>query len=96
MDETRAADIQTRIGGEEFAVFIVSSDTKIPLAIAERIRWKVSQLKFAPPMEDRKLTISGGVAQRKQKEELQNLIQRADKALYEAKKKGRNRICSAP
>jgi len=95
MEETRTEDIQTRIGGEEFAVFIASSDTKTPFAIAERIRRKVSRLKFAPPMENRTLTISGGIAQRQQKEELQDLIQRADKALYKAKNKGRNRICSA-
>ncbi len=95
LEESRTADIQVRMGGEEFAVFIVSSDPEIPFKIAERIRQKVSLLKFDPPMEDRTLAISGGIAYRKQHEELQHIIQRADRALYEAKNTGRNRICSA-
>lgn len=96
MGETRAADIQVRLGGEEFVVFIVCPELADALETAERIRHRVSGLRFPPPMEERRCTISGGVARRRQAESLEELIQRADKALYEAKHTGRNRIRVAP
>ena len=46
-------------------------------------------------MQERTLTLSGGIADRKQNESFPDVIQRADRALYEAKNTGRNRICSA-
>ncbi|MBU2547977.1 MAG: GGDEF domain-containing protein [Proteobacteria bacterium] len=89
---TRSGDIQVRLGGEEFAVFIAGSDASLASNVAERIRERVEGMKIAGPMSSRSFSISGGIAYRRQGEELLEAIQRADKALYAAKTSGRNRI----
>ncbi|MCB9494152.1 MAG: diguanylate cyclase [Desulfobacteraceae bacterium] len=94
LNETRESDIQVRLGGEEFAVFIASYDNNIPYSLTERIRLKVSELKFDPPMENKQITISAGIAQRTFDQALEDLIHNADLALYEAKHSGRNCICT--
>ncbi|MGE4519300.1 MAG: diguanylate cyclase [Desulfobacteraceae bacterium] len=94
LTETRETDIQVRLGGEEFAVFISSTDKELPFSMAERIRLKVESLKLEPPMEKRQITISAGIAERKYGQSLEELIHSADISLYEAKNTGRNCICS--
>ena len=95
VDATREGDIQVRMGGEEFAVFTVSPNPDVAEEMAERARLKVCGLKMGPPMAEAAFSISCGVAHRRQGESLSQLIQRADKALYEAKNTGRNKVCKA-
>jgi len=95
IDETRAGDLQVRIGEEKFSLFLVTDTKKIVTDIAERIRVTVESLKFEAPMDDYKLTISSGIAFRKQKEKLTDALIRADQALYRAKNTGRNRMVIA-
>lgn len=91
----RSADIPVRFGGEEFAVFTAGSSALAIPAIAERIRFAVAELILPPPLAERRLTVSIGVALRSQGEGLAGLIERADAALYTAKNAGRNRVCEA-
>ncbi len=92
MDCTREEDINVRYGGEEFVSFITAPDREIAVSIAERVRKHVSELRFPSINPELKITISGGVAYRRQSESLESVIERSDKVLYRAKESGRNRI----
>ena len=88
-DCLRGADVAARYGGEEFSILLPQTALTEARAIAERLREKVASAEFP----NRKVTISIGVAafapNIKTPEEL---ISAADKALYEAKHKGRNNV----
>jgi len=92
----RSSDIAVRLGGEEFAIFVVGEAVVNVPQFAERLREKVAALRFEAPMADRLITVSIGAAIRQPQETLLDLIQRADTALYAAKHRGRNRVCVAP
>ena len=95
-EETRDGDIAVRYGGEEFAVFQAScSSLEDAERLDERIREAVTKVEVPEAMSGQQLTISAGAAIRGSGEDLQALIRRADAALYEAKRKGRNRTCTA-
>lgn len=96
LNDVRPGDLPVRLGGEEFAVFIVSTTLERSVEMAERLRQRIADLVFRGPMEGRRITASFGVAVRHQKEPLEELIERADTALYTAKESGRNRVCVAP
>ena len=91
----RSSDIPVRLGGEEFAIFVVGEAVVNVPQFAERLRGKVAALCFEAPMADRLITVSIGAAIHQPQETLLDLIQRADTALYEAKPSGRNRVCVA-
>ncbi|AHM56321.1 response regulator PleD [Peptoclostridium acidaminophilum DSM 3953] len=84
----RGLDSAGRYGGEEFLVILPNTDKTNAAGVAERIRKNVESHDFG---EGFKVTISGGVKQF-QGEEKTELIDGADKNLYEAKNGGRNKI----
>ncbi len=88
----RGEDIDVRLGGEEFAVFIMDEDKQVAQIIAERIRLNVEKSSYGEKLQDAVITISGGIAYRLKNESLSNFMDRADKALYESKNNGRNMI----
>lgn len=82
----RISDILARFGGEEFITILPSTSVNKARLVIERIRKKVeSQFK-------RKVTISAGLAEYKKKDSKHSLKEKADKALFKAKDKGRNRV----
>ncbi|HYG05203.1 MAG TPA: two-component regulator propeller domain-containing protein [Stenotrophomonas sp.] len=89
----RASDLPARLGGEEFAILL--SDT--PLAEAERVCARVREMFHARTgwggVEESRVTFSAGVAELREDESGSSLMQRADHALYEAKRQGRDRVC---
>jgi len=92
----RASDRVARMGGEEFAIFLPGTDLEAALAVAERLRRSVEETAVTLPGEVIRFTCSFGVAERLPGEtSLTPLLARADQALYEAKRTGRNRVCSA-
>ncbi len=91
----RTGDIPVRLGGEEFAVFIIGQSSENIADLGERLRSRVEELTFPPPMEERTITISVGVALRGRMEGLDPFIERTDKALYRAKNDGRNQVVPA-
>ena len=88
----REIDFPARYGGEEFALIILKSNSKEAKKIAERLRKKVEQTTVKTDTADISVTLSLGIASypedAKTREEL---IDRADQALYRAKQSGRNR-----
>ncbi|MBI5642274.1 MAG: diguanylate cyclase [Deltaproteobacteria bacterium] len=89
---TRASDIPIRYGGEEFAVFLIGNSVEECVSMAEKIREKISRLVCDGLPGGYRLTISAGVAKRRQTEPLADFLKRADKALYQAKTEGRDRV----
>jgi diguanylate cyclase (GGDEF)-like protein len=91
----RISDAIVRYGGEEFILLFPDVGMGRALRIAERARQAVAD--SPTPIDDVKvdLTVSIGVAERRPGEHLGELVRRADKALYEAKQSGRNRVCAA-
>lgn len=85
----RRDDVLARWGGEEFAVFLRDTSAENACAVAEKMRSAVEQIDH--PMVG-KVTISIGVAQYQAGEKANEWFQRADAAMYCAKKLGRNRI----
>jgi diguanylate cyclase len=94
---TRAFDVVSRNGGEEFTVLLLDCHINRAVEIAERIRQTVEENVFVLNSGVKiKLTISIGVASYKDSTiDPALLIDDADKALYEAKKSGRNKVCVA-
>ena len=91
----RDYDIIARYGGEEFAVVLVETTQEDALKIAEKLRESIEANIFIDGIKEYKVTSSFGVATMlSPKSDFKNsdLIEYADKALYESKKKGRNRV----
>jgi diguanylate cyclase (GGDEF)-like protein len=84
-----------RLGGEEFAVFIAGANLVTARLYAETVRSGFSSLSIASLRTDRRVSASFGVAELCTGDSLSDLMRRADAALYEAKKGGRDRVCIA-
>ena len=87
-------DVPCRYGGEEFVVILPDTDPAGAFIVAERIRQNVAGLAFTAPEGAFQVTISGGIAAMDQVHHVprQELLRRADEALYRAKNGGRNQI----
>lgn len=89
----RASDFLARIGGEEFVVLLAETDLDGAKAVAEKIRYGIELLEFVYQGTSVPITISGGIAEFSGDDRVDDVYLRADKALYLAKKEGRNRFC---
>lgn len=88
--QTRSADLLARWGGEEFAILAPETPAADAVTFAERIRASVAGHDFAPVG---RVTVSLGVAGIAEEDEgMRSLHARADRALYRAKRDGRNRV----
>ncbi|PLP58687.1 PleD family two-component system response regulator [Mesorhizobium loti] len=91
----RGIDLACRFGGEEFVVVMPDTEGVVAEKVAERIRAEIARSPFAIGREGKsaEVTISVGVSSLlKGADTVEDLIKRADIALYEAKKSGRNRV----
>jgi diguanylate cyclase (GGDEF)-like protein len=89
----RQVDVVARVGGEEFAVLLPSSDLDAAVAVAERLRALVASRPVAYDGAHIACTISAGVAVCDgDAPGLDGLMKRADQALYAAKAAGRDRV----
>ena len=85
----RKTDILARWGGEEFALIMVETDLEQAKKVCEEIRKEVEQIKFENSC---RVTISIGIATLQKEDTKETLFKRADEALYEAKRSGRNKV----
>jgi diguanylate cyclase (GGDEF)-like protein len=95
--QLRGVDTAARYGGEEIAVILPRSDMVASYNVGERIRSAITELRITTDGEDQKVltvTASFGIASYPESKAVdgEDLIRRADKALYRAKKTGKNRV----
>jgi diguanylate cyclase (GGDEF)-like protein len=89
--QLRATDLVGRYGGEEFAA--VLQDAELGSALPERLRASIADLPIETQSGPLAVTVSIGVSRLQPGDaSLKDLLARADEALYEAKRSGRNRV----
>jgi diguanylate cyclase (GGDEF)-like protein len=93
-NQIRQVDKFGRWGGEEFMLMLPSITLADAMNAVERLRQSVETLHY-PGYGDLQVTFSAGVAQALPGETLEHLVERADEALYDAKRQGRNRTIPA-
>ena len=89
-DELRPADLLGRYGGEEFVALLDGAGEEEAMQVATRLCRRVHRLEVPVDNEKLMLTISIGVALRRHNDSIESLVERADKAMYDAKLSGRN------
>jgi diguanylate cyclase (GGDEF)-like protein len=89
----RPTDLLARYGGEEFIITLTHTDQPGAAKVAERLREAVTQIEIQTEQGALKFTISIGVSTFYKRSLLEEVIGRADQALYQAKTSGRNRVC---
>lgn len=87
----RPEDLVARYGGEEFAVVCPDCDIAAATMRAERIRAEIAAVHFTE-LGSRRITVSFGVTQVQNGDSPETVVRRADRALYQAKEFGRNRV----
>jgi len=92
LDGLRAHDFPARWGGEEFSILLPETDAKEAVMVAERVRKMIENHKWTFGEETLKLTVSFGLAQWEPGRKPASVFKEADRALYEAKEKGRNQV----
>jgi diguanylate cyclase (GGDEF)-like protein len=99
VETLRPTDFLVRYGGEEFLAMLPNVSAQPALAAAERLRAAIERADFGTPEPGAplKITVSIGVAVLEAGETIEQLIDRADHALYQAKSAGRNKVvCAGP
>lgn len=91
----RPTDFIARQGGEEFALLLPATDLGEAFDAGERLRRELAHRPFMWAGAPRTITFSAGVAEWRDAESLEDLIQRADGAMYQAKRAGKNRVMKA-
>lgn len=91
----RRSDIIGRCGGEEFGIIMPDCDLENARQIVETLREQFAELCYRLDGQDIRATFSAGLTTLQGHEHVDGLIRRADAALYEAKKTGRNRLVVA-
>jgi len=95
-DAIRSGDTAVRYGGEEFCVVLPGASEAIARRVAERIRASTETTEWSHESKGSQVTVSIGVATLAPNEEAPHWLERADAALYLAKRDGRNRVVTAP
>lgn len=90
----RKGDTVFRIGGEEFAILAPHTEVAQGQATAERLRLVIESSPLASDTRRTAITVSFGVATLRCEDDGPSLVNRADEALYLAKRTGRNRVCT--
>ncbi len=93
----RKADTVSRYGGEEFVIILPHTEKQHASSLCDRLRRNVEEAHFEGEhaMPGGRITISSGIATfPDDAENAEELVEHADKALYSAKRDGRNKVCS--
>ncbi len=91
-ENMRAGDALARVGGEEFVAVFADTPTQRAADICERLRERLAQQRWAGLPEAQPVTLSIGLAGAPPYDRIE-LMRRADAALYEAKRRGRDQVC---
>ncbi len=94
-ENCRKNEIAARVGGEEMAIIALDCDTQEAMQLAERLRCRISNLSYCFQELEIPVSASFGVASADENTHCgQDIYLNADKALYHAKRTGRNRACA--
>jgi diguanylate cyclase len=91
----RPTDVISRYGGEEFVILLPETTGEAAVSVMTRVQRELTKRIFLHNHERVLITFSAGVAQRQPGESQDDLIARADRALYHAKQAGKNRVSAA-
>lgn len=91
----RPTDVLARYGGEEFVIILPETDVEEGIQVMQRVQRDLTKNIFLHDNQKVLITFSAGVAQRLPKEDQEDVIRRADEAMYRAKHAGRNRVFAA-
>jgi diguanylate cyclase len=94
-DHLRPADTLARYGGEEFVILLPDSSVNDAVEVMARLQRELTKRFFLHNNEKLLITFSCGVSQRSASEDLEAAVARADQALYQAKRAGKNRVVVA-
>lgn len=94
-ETTRPHDIVARFGGEEFVILLPDAEIDEAVAVISRVRRNLTKRFFLHENKRLLITFSAGVAEYQTNESQDNIIVRADKALYQAKNNGKNQVVAA-
>jgi diguanylate cyclase len=94
-ERLRPVDHLARFGGEEFVVLLPATPPDEAQAALTRLQRSLSEALFLHENREVFVTFSAGVTAWRSGEPLQSALERADEALYEAKRSGKNRTCIA-
>jgi len=90
---SRKSDLVARLGGDEFAVILPETTNAMGIVVAEKLRTILGSTELVLPSGNTRVTISVGVASYPDNgEDMDNLFQAVDVALYRAKRQGKNRV----
>jgi diguanylate cyclase (GGDEF)-like protein len=92
----REGDFVARIGGEEFVLVLTNANLADAVQVSNRLRRQTQLMMIDPKAPDFAVTASVGVAAYRAREPVEQLMSRADTAMYAAKTQGRNRVVVAP
>ena len=91
----RPSDSVARYGGEEFLIILPDTGIQETMETIERLQRELTKKYFLHNNDRKLITFSAGVALRTENEDKNDLIGRADKAMYQAKQTGKNRVIAA-
>ncbi|HET9112644.1 MAG TPA: GGDEF domain-containing protein [Burkholderiales bacterium] len=94
-DTLRSMDVIGRFGDEEFVVLLPDTPAQEAVAVIARLQKELTKRIFVYENQRFFITFSAGVAMRSADESLQDTIKRADAAMYQAKKSGKNKVMAA-
>ena len=86
----RETDFIGRYGGEEFVVLLVGTDLEGSKEVAEKMRLRIEKIALKANDEQIRMTISGGLSMFQHGDMPADVFERADQALYKAKRSGKN------
>ncbi len=92
LNQLRASDIACRYGGEEFVILLPKTELEGAVILAEKLCKTIAGHTMKVSQQDFSLTASMGVAELNPRETLDELLIRVDRALYQAKEQGKNRV----
>jgi diguanylate cyclase len=91
----RPSDVISRYGGEEFVILLPETTLEMAVQVVARVREELRRQSLVYNNESITLTFSAGIAQRVPGERQNDLVSRADRALYVAKQSGKDRVIVA-
>ena len=91
----REVDCASRIGGEEFVLVLGGTTEQAAVVVTERIRAKLGSMQVSHIEPLFRITASMGITEYRRSEEIEQTLDRADRALYDAKRTGRNKVVIA-